>query len=181
MTRLLALLTAAFSLLLVAGCGSSAEPVARNPETVASPTKIEIPSLRAESSLIWTGLNPDRTIQVPDVHTPMQASWYTFSSKPGDPGPAVILGHVDGDRKPGIFYQLHTMKPGQRVIIERSDGTRLTYAVTKVWKTDKDEFPADVVYGATPGSELRLITCGGAWEGGQTGYADNIIVNARLI
>ena len=28
---------------------------------------------------------------------------------------------------------------------------------------------------------LRLITCGGAWVGGSTGYADNVIVFASLI
>jgi LPXTG-site transpeptidase (sortase) family protein len=148
---------------------------------VAPPTGIEIPRIKAKSSLIRVGVNPDRTIQVPDVHRPEQAAWYTFSAKPGDRGPAVILGHVDGDHKPGIFYHLDTLKPGDRVIIDRSDGSRLNYAVTRVHKADKDEFPSDEVYGNTPDSQLRLITCGGAWEGGQYGYADNIIVDARII
>jgi len=181
MTRLLLALTAAFGFLL-AGCGSSAPPpVPRAADAVAPPVAIEIPSIQAQSSLIRTGLNPDRTIEVPDGHRPEQASWFEFSSLPGKPGPAVILGHVDGDHKPGVFYHLSTLKPGARVIIERSDGSRLNYAVTRVHKVDKDEFPRDEVYGNTPDSELRLITCGGAWRGGQYGYADNIIVDARII
>jgi hypothetical protein len=27
---------------------------------------------------------------------------------------------------------------------------------------------------------LALVTCGGNWVGGETGYADNVIVFARL-
>ena len=181
MTRLLAVLTAAFALLL-AGCGSSAPPpVPRAADAVAPPVAITIPSIDAKSSLIRLGVNEDKTVQVPDVKTPEQAGWFVYSKKPGEIGPAVILGHVDGDGKPGIFYHLDTLKPNARVIIERSDGTQLTYAVTQVRRTDKDEFPHDDVYGHTEETELRLITCGGAWEGGQTGYADNIIVHARLI
>lgn len=180
MTRLLLLVTAV--LVLIAGCGSSPPPpVPRSPDAVAPPVSITIPSINAQSSLIRLGVNPDKTMQVPDVKTPEQAGWFAFSSKPGAPGPAVIAGHVDGNRKPGIFYHLDTLKPGADVIIERSDGTRLTYTVTRVHHADKDEFPTEEVYGQVPESELRLITCGGDWEGGQTGYADNIIVHARLL
>lgn len=179
MTRLLILVAAVLG--LIAGCGSDpVDPVPRNPNAVSPPVSISIPSIDAQSSLIRLGLNPDQSMQVPDVKTPEQAGWFSFSAKPGDPGTAVIAGHVDGSGKPGIFYHLGTLKPGSRVIIERSDGTRLTYAVTRVHRTDKDEFPTDEVYGHVPDSELRLITCGGDWEGGQYGYADNIIVDARL-
>lgn len=180
MTRLFVLIAAVLA--LIAGCGSApVPPVPRNPDVVAPPVSIQIPSIQAKSTLIRLGVNPDQTMQVPDVKNPEQAGWFAFSSKPGDPGPAVIAGHVDGNRKPGVFYELNQLRPGARVIIERSDGTKLTYEVTQVRKTDKDEFPHDEVYGHTPTSELRLITCGGAWEGGQTGYADNIVVHARLV
>lgn len=180
MTRLLIVVAAVLA--LIVGCGSSdPPPVPRNPDAVSPPVSVSIPSIDAESSLIRLGLNPDKTMQVPDVKEPKQAGWFAFSKKPGEPGTAVIAGHVDGNRKPGIFYQLGTLKPGAAVIIERSDGTRLEYAVIQVRRTDKDEFPTDEVYGHVPESELRLITCGGAWEGGQTGYADNVIVHARLV
>ncbi len=182
MTRLRILIAAVLGLVFLAGCGSEpVQPVPRAVDAVAPPVSIAIPKIRAQSSLIRTGVNPDKTIEVPSVKQPEQASWYEFSSMPGRPGPAVILGHVDGDGRPGIFHQVHTLKAGDRVIIERSDGSRLTYAVTRVFKTDKDEFPTERVYGTTNESELRLITCGGKWEGGQYGYADNIIVDARLI
>ncbi|MBE1562788.1 class F sortase [Nonomuraea africana] len=44
----------------------------------------------------------------------------------------------------------------------------------------KDRFPGDQVY-ADPGrAELRLITCGGAFDTGTRHYVDNTVIYARL-
>lgn len=175
MTRLVVLLL----LVLVAGCG--VEPVPPAPNLTPSPTAISIPAINSLSSLIRLGLNEDKTVQVPDVNTPEQAGWFVFSSKPGNSGPAVILGHVDGNGRPGVFYNLHLLEAGDTVRIMRDDGSTLVYQITGVYTADKDEFPTEAVYGDTFGSELRLITCGGDWVGGQYGYANNIIANATLV
>lgn len=180
MTRLRILLAAA-TVFVLAGCGATrATPVPPPADRVPAPTAISIPAIDTQSDLIRLGVNPDKTVQVPDVKTPEQAGWFAFSSKPGDPGPAVILGHVDGHGKPGVFYHLKNLKPGDDVVVTRADGSKLTYDVTQVWKAEKDKFPTDEVYGNTAGSELRLITCGGEWVGGEYGYANNIIADAVL-
>ena len=44
--------------------------------------------------------------------------------------------------------------------VDRADGGRLTFEVTKVDQVAK-EFRTEAVYGDTPAPELRLITCGG--------------------
>jgi LPXTG-site transpeptidase (sortase) family protein len=180
MTTLRILLTAAF-VLLVAGCGGSVAPVPPKADGTPPPVSINIPAIKARSSLELVGVDEQQRIEVPSVHKPEQAGYYAYSPKPGDPGPAVILGHVNGDGRPGVFAKLSELKRGDLVIIDRADGSKLAYAVTLVRVADKDEFPTQEVYGPTPGSELRLITCGGAWEGGQTGYADNIIVHAKIL
>ena len=48
-------------------------------------------------------------------------------------------------------------------------------------RSPKTSFPADKVFAATDRSRLVLVTCGGAWVGGDVGYADNVIVFATLI
>ena len=50
----------------------------------------------------------------------MQAGWYSLGPTPGEVGPAVVLGHVDGYRNPGIFYRLHELVPGDDVEILRA-------------------------------------------------------------
>jgi predicted small lipoprotein YifL len=109
--------TAVLALIAVlAGCGASApDPIPAPADRVPPPVSIDIPKISASSSLISLGVDENQVVETPSVHTPEQAGYYAFSPKPGDPGPAVILGHVDGDGKPGIFYHLKTLKRGDEI------------------------------------------------------------------
>ncbi|MFJ8913486.1 class F sortase [Amycolatopsis sp. NPDC102389] len=156
-----------------------AEPAAGMPK--ADPVSIDVPKIEAKSSLIPLGLNADNTVEVPPVTQPLQAGWYENGPTPGEVGPSVILGHVDGNKQKGIFFRLKELAPGDKVSIARKDGTTAEFAVTKVERVAKDKFPTDAVYGDTAEPELRLITCGGVFDKASRNYLDNIIVFARLI
>jgi sortase (surface protein transpeptidase) len=114
------------------------------------------------------------------VSKPLQAGWYRLGPTPGEVGPAVLLGHVDGNKQKGIFFRLKELVPGDRVTVSRMDGSVVPFVVTKVNQIDKDEFPTQAVYGDTAGPELRLITCGGSFDRAAHSYRDNIIVYAVL-
>ena len=148
----------------------------------ADPVELRIESIGAVSSLVPLGLNPDQTISVPPVSRPMQASWYKFGPPPGAAGPAVVLGHVNGNGMPGIFARLHETKPGDQVKVTRNDGSTAIFTITRLEQTAKDGFPTEAIYGDLPGntSELRLITCGGTFDRGARSYKDNIIAFATL-
>jgi LPXTG-site transpeptidase (sortase) family protein len=167
-----------------AGTNAGAKAGAGTPSTPSMPrsvpVSVRIPSIGAQSTLVQLGLNPDQTVQLPPVSTPMQAGWYDNSPTPGEIGPAVILGHVDGDHKEGIFFRLHEVKVGDQVMVTRQDGSTATFVVTRTQEIAKSQFPADAVYGATSDAELRLITCGGAFDHAAHSYVDNVIVYAAL-
>jgi LPXTG-site transpeptidase (sortase) family protein len=146
----------------------------------STPTEVRIPKIGAKSSLIPLGLNADETVQVPPVTQPMQAGWYDKAPTPGEVGPAVILGHVDGNKQPGIFFRLREMVVGDEVQVSRQDGTTARFTVTRVRQVAKKDFPTEEVYGDTDGPELRLITCGGVFDKSARSYQDNIIVFASL-
>jgi LPXTG-site transpeptidase (sortase) family protein len=150
------------------------------PQAGASPAEIFIPKINARSSLVALGLNADQTVEVPPVSQPMQAGWYDKAPAPGEVGPAVILGHVDGNKQPGIFYRLKEMAAGDEIKVARTDGTQLRFVVDKVEKVAKSDFPTDQVYGDTSRPELRLITCGGEFDKAAHSYKDNIVVFASL-
>jgi sortase (surface protein transpeptidase) len=146
----------------------------------STPVSVDIPKIDAHSSLVPLGLNPDQTVEVPPVSTPMQAGWYKEGPTPGEIGPAVILGHVDGNKQPGIFFRLHELAAGDKISVTRQDRTTATFTVTKVELDSKSSFPTDEVYGNTSTADLRVITCGGAFDSKAHSYVDNVIVFATL-
>lgn len=99
---------------------------------------------------------------------------------PGEVGPAIILGHIDGSGKRGVFWDLKTLVPGNEIRVTLENEVVVIFTVTRSETVDKDEFPADRVYGFTPKRELRLITCGGAFDRAAGHYTDNTIVYAEL-
>jgi hypothetical protein len=56
----------------------------------------------------------------------------------------------------------------------------LTFVVHHTYATEKAAFPTAVVYGPTPLSELRLVTCGGDFDRVAGSYRNNVIVEAVL-
>jgi hypothetical protein len=191
--------------LLIGGCstpgpsvlpGSSTGATASSAPTAIEapdPASITVPKIDAHSTLIPLGLDDTGALAVPPVEQPMQASWYAGMDPvfdgdeydPGEVGPAVIAGHVDGvidGRKgqPGIFHRLSELVPGDEVLIERKDGVTLRFVVYAVERHAKDAFPSDRVYAPTVEPELRLITCGGAFDRGSGHYVDNWVIFAKV-
>jgi hypothetical protein len=142
------------------------------------PVRLQIASIGVDSKLMDLGLKADGTIQVPPSGFP--AGWYTGMPTPGERGPAIIVGHVDW-KGPGVFYNLHKLKPGELVAVTRKDGSKPVFRVTSVKQFPKDQFPTKAVYGPLDHAGLRLITCGGTFNP-QTGhYEDNIVAFADLV
>ncbi len=143
------------------------------------PASVSIPSVGVQSRLIRLGLNPDKTLQVPRSYS--LAGWYTRGAAPGEVGPAVILGHYDSVDGPAVFYRLKELQPGQTVQVRRADGSTVKFAVDRVKRFGKDDFPTDEVYGRVDRPELRLITCGGSFDYRTRHYRDNVVVFAHLV
>lgn len=174
----------------VAGCSSAPPrhepPRAARPAPVAAPvtdpgprvepTALSIPSVHISSTLVPLGLNPDGTVQVPDIHNPMQAGYYRLGPSAGQVGPFVVLGHVDSYTEAGVFYPLRDLREGDLVHVDRQDGSRITYVVDRIDRVSKDDFPTDEVYGDVNRPEIRLITCGGSFDRTKRSYDDNVIV-----
>ena len=148
----------------------------RTYQEVAPPVRLRIPALRIDTPLQQLGRAPDRTVEVPaDFGV---AGWFAGGPRPGQAGPAVILGHVDSRRGPGVFFPLAGVTPGTDVHVDRADGSTVTFRVTGVLTVAKDGFPTEQVYAPTLQSSLRLVTCGGPFDHAAGSYRDNVIVSA---
>jgi sortase (surface protein transpeptidase) len=153
---------------------AAAQPA--EPPPVATPAALIIPEIGVRTRLISLGLAAQGTVQVPS--TTSVAGWYTRSPRPGAVGPAIILGHVDSYQGPGVFFRLVELRSGDPIYVRRADGSTVEFRVTAVQSYLKDHFPTRAIYGPTPDAELRLITCGGAFDSATDHYLSNIVVYA---
>jgi hypothetical protein len=141
------------------------------------PVRLRIPAIGVDTGLMALGLMPDGSLEVPpDGGT---AGWYSGSPTPGEPGPAVLAAHVDWKGAEGVFSDLHNLRPGDEVSVDRRDGSAARFTVARVAQYPKDRFPTDDVYGDVDSPQLRLITCGGDFDRGARSYRDNIVVYAE--
>lgn len=139
-------------------------------------TEVRLPTLDVRSALVDLDVDADGVLQTPA--DPDVAGWFVRGAAPGEPGPAVIAGHVDSRSGPAIFYRLDELTAGDRVEVARSDGQVFAYRVVTVESHPKNAFPTARVYGPTPSPELRLITCGGDFDRRSRHYLDNVVVTA---
>ncbi len=71
---------------------------------------------------------------------------------------------------------------GDRVDVTRADGSTARFVIDRVARYSKAQFPTAAVYGnTTDRAELRLITCGGAFDQTTGHYVDNIVAFGHLV
>lgn len=150
--------------------------LARQP--VADPARIHVASRGIEADTIALGTRDDGSLEVPgDART---AGWWTGGANPGERGASVIVGHVDSRDGPGAFFGLVDVGAGERLTVERTDGSSVHFRVERVETHPKDAFPTEAVYGHTGAPTLRLVTCTGVFDRAVRSYKDNVIVFAAL-
>ncbi|MBF4460025.1 sortase [Pseudoclavibacter sp. VKM Ac-2867] len=148
------------------------------PEGVA-PTAVSIPAIGVEDTLIDLGIAADGKMEVPVDFD--EIGWFTGGGKPGGRGPTVIAAHVDGLAGPAAFFRLDELAAGDVVSVSDVEGGVTSYQVTEVVTVEKAEFPTARVFGAVPGDELRLITCGGYFDRDVGHYDKNVVVFATAV
>ncbi len=144
------------------------------------PTTVVIPRIGVISDLVDLGLNPDNSLEVPEDYS--KAGWFTQGSYPGDLGgpPALIVGHVDNEEGPAVFYALDQLKIGDEILVGRDDGSTAVFVVYDGQQFPKESLPTEEIYGDRDGSEVVLITCTGEFNAEAGSYLDNYVVRAKL-
>ena len=173
--------------LLLVGCqASGGEPQAAEPAPPARatgavsggrPVSIRIPAIGVDARVVAVGLGPDRSMEVPPVDL---AGWYEPGPRPGEAGPAVIVGHVDSRRGPAVFFRLNRLRPGDRIVVGRARGGARSFVVERVERQAKQALPVARIWNPTRRPVLRLITCGGSFDRATGHYRDNVVVYANL-
>ncbi|KUN28236.1 sortase [Streptomyces antibioticus] len=157
-------------------------PPAVHPLGAARPQRIDIPGLGVQAPVVARGLDRDGAIDPPPYDQAGVVGWYADGTRPGAAGTALMVGHVDTETRPAVFYKLSSVKPGETVRVIRDDGKVAEFTVDDVQVVARDHFDAQQAYGTRQSgrAELRLVTCGGTFDRASRSYTANVIVSAYL-
>ncbi|MFF0202225.1 class F sortase [Streptomyces sp. NPDC005017] len=157
-------------------------PAAVKPLGDALPQRVDIPGLGIQAPVVARGLDGDGAVDPPPFDQPGVVGWYAGGAAPGAPGAAVLVGHVDTETRPAVFYKVSALVPGETVRVVRDDGTVAEFTVDDIDVVARDHFDAQQAYGVREKgrAELRLITCGGTFDKASRSYTANVVVSAYL-
>ena len=169
----------------MASAAAARATVAADPLTLprSRPTTLDIPAIDVHSVVHALGQTDSGGLETPAAGPRYNhAAWYRYSPAPGSLGPSIMLGHVDSAAQgPSVFFRLGEVRKGDHVSVTRADGSVAIFAVDRVRRYAKDDFPTRLVYSNTDHAALRIVTCGGAFDDASGHYLDNIVVFASLV
>jgi sortase (surface protein transpeptidase) len=152
-------------------------PAAPASRTDPSPLRLLIPRIGVNARIEARGLDANRNIATPnDFHN---VAWYDLGPTPGEPGNALMNGHVDWWTGSAVFTRLAELRPGDTVIVLRGDGTRLSFKVTSRQTVAAGARLASL-FVPSPVATLTLITCAGVWDPRIVSDTQRLLVSATL-
>lgn len=149
------------------------------PIVAVSPSRIRIPNIGVDAFVEHVGLTKDGAMDTP--HDFWNTAWYKLGAMPGEPGNAVIAGHVDYITSVAVFWNLKKLQPGNKIYIKDDKGTELVFEVYEVESYHYTAAPLDRIFGAADTPQLNLITCTGNFDRKTANYDQRLVIYSRLI
>jgi sortase (surface protein transpeptidase) len=144
-----------------------------------SPVRVRIPSQGIDAQVVPVGITPTGEMEAPAGYA--EVGWYRYGARPGEPGRAVLAGHLDSRDGPAVFFQLGSLQPGDTIEVQFGDGGEpRIFRVRELAQYPVDDAPLDDIFGPVDHPELVLITCAGEFEGAELGYSERVIVYADV-
>ncbi len=142
------------------------------------PQRLIIPSIKIDTTFQYVGLTGNNNIGTPTNY--YQVAWFKLSSVPGEPGTAVISGHLDTINSPyGIFYNLDKLSLGDEIEIENKQSQLFHFIVSDI-KTIDYTSSSEQLMQPSDQSRIVLVTCAGNWIKSQKVYDKRLVVFAQL-
>jgi len=142
-----------------------------------TPVRLLIPAINVDATIEARGLDSKRSLDTPrNFH---DVAWYKLGPKPGDPGNAVLNGHVNWWTGDAVFTHLSRLRTGDEIRVVRADGGVVVFKVTGKQTVDANARVASLFAPSTQAT-LTLITCTGIWNALTQSDTQRLLVSATL-
>ncbi len=155
--------------------GPEAAPVALADST---PARVVIPAIGVDARIEPRGLDSNRDLATASDYR--DVAWYDSGPRPGEPGNAILNGHVSWWTGDAVFTKLSRLRAGDVVRVVRADGTALTFKVRGKTVVDANARIASL-FAPSARATLTLITCTGAWNPLTQTDTQRVLVSADLV
>lgn len=140
--------------------------------------RLIIPSLEIDAQIKDVGITKKGNIAAPKSFT--DVGWYKYGPLPGEPGTAVIDGHVNnGLGSPAVFSNLKNIKLGDTVYVQTKSDKLLSFTISKIDVYDYNA-STENMFIESDDSRLLLITCTGNWIPRIKTHDKRLVVTAAL-
>jgi len=156
---------------------AGATPEAQSSAPVGPPSHLSIPVLGVNADVEAVGVDGQGRMGVPS--RPEHVGWYRQGPAPGQPGNAVIDGHLDWTSGPAVFWELHRLRVGDEAFVVGSGNARLRFVVDSV-STISFDANVDSLFVSSGPASLTLLTCNGAWDRQRATYLQRLVVHLSL-
>lgn len=142
-----------------------------------TPVRLLIPAINLDAKIEARGLDSKRSLDTPkDFH---DVAWYKLGPRPGDPGNAVMNGHVNWWTGDAVFTHLARLRAGDEVRVVRADGGVVVFRVTAKSTVDAKARVASL-FAPSAHATLTLITCTGVWNALTQSDTQRLLVSAAI-
>jgi LPXTG-site transpeptidase (sortase) family protein len=155
-----------------------AESIIKDERSGIVPATLEIPAIDLKADVEAVGLKKNREMAVTESFE--KTGWYENGYKPGEPGSAVIGGHVDSRNGPAIFYNLNKLSKGDELTVTSKAGESRTFVVTGKKEYPWDDAPLKSIFGYSHSSTLNLVTCTGDFDRSSRNYSKRLVVYTEM-
>ncbi|AXK36782.1 class F sortase [Streptomyces armeniacus] len=173
----------------------------------SAPERLRIARTGTDAAVFTADTAADGGPPVPPKARATQVAWSRSGPAPGERGPALLVGRLDGtarkaakdedekdkkdakgdkDAKGGgkqtaaALARLEGLRPGARIDVHRADGRTAHFEVDRIERYAQVRYPDKRVYGATDDPQLRLVADASPAKKGEPARL-GMVVSAHLV
>jgi sortase (surface protein transpeptidase) len=154
------------------------DPDETPPPPAPMPVQLVIPVLHIHAPIEDVGTDDDGSMGSPS--TADSVAWFEPGFRPGEPGNAVIAGHVDWVDRAAVFWFVKNLSVGDEVDVVNDDGSQTAFTVDDVEQYDDVDIPMDEIFGTSDQPHLNLVTCSGVFSHVTHSYNQRTVVYTTL-